>query len=216
MFTNTSFDPERSGFGESLPQQIYKHILKKIIEWELKAGDKIVEEDIARELGTSRAPVREALYLLQVDGVVERIPRRGTIVAAFTEHEIVEYNDVMIGLIRTAVDFSRDQWMEAELQQLRDYRQEVQAECDNQQVIAYQLKVEQLLKFIFAVAGNKALIRYYEKTSLILKVFAGVRWDVQTMENFQAKLDVFADALLKADYGLACEAIYETLKRGVK
>ncbi|WP_309520700.1 GntR family transcriptional regulator [Peribacillus frigoritolerans] len=80
MFGNASNLTDGIYFGESLPQQIAKHILKKIIEGEIEAGEKIVEEDISKELNTSRAPVREALYLLQVDGIVERMPRRGTIV----------------------------------------------------------------------------------------------------------------------------------------
>ncbi|WP_209121115.1 GntR family transcriptional regulator [Alkalihalobacillus sp. BA299] len=73
-------------FGESLPEQIAKHILKKIMKGDLVPGDKIVEEYIASELNTSRAPVREALYLLQVDQIVERIPRKGTIVKSFTNY----------------------------------------------------------------------------------------------------------------------------------
>ena len=99
--------------GESLPQQISKYILKKIIKGEIRAGEKIVEEEISNQLNTSRAPVREALYLLQVDGIVERIPRRGTLVKKFTQKEIEEYNDVMIEIIQIAVDYSRNQWTDA-------------------------------------------------------------------------------------------------------
>ncbi len=203
-------------FGESLPQQIAKHILEKIIKGEIEAGEKIVEEAISTELNTSRAPVREALYLLQVDGVVERIPRRGTIVKAFTQKEIEEYNDVMIELIRIAVQYSRDKWTEAHKLRLREHLAEATVACENKNIIGYQKKAEEVFRYILFIADNKALTRFYEETNHILKVFAQIQWTVKTMENFYAQFLIFTEAVLKSDFDKANEAIYDTLKQGVK
>lgn len=204
------------GFGEPLSHQIYKHILKKIIEGAIKAGDKIVEEDISKELNTSRAPVREALYLLQVDGIVERIPRRGTIVKSFTQSEIEEYNDIMIKLLQAAVDFSHQKWNEENKLLLSEYIKEVNTECEKKSVIDYQLKVDQLLKYILSIAANKPLTRFYEESNNILKVFAQSQWSTRTMENFHSKFNVFSTAMLDSDFDKANMAIYEALKLGVK
>lgn len=54
----------------------------------LQPGEKIVETAYAEEFGTSRAPVREALYLLTTEGLVERIPRKGAVVKGYSEFEI--------------------------------------------------------------------------------------------------------------------------------
>ncbi|MGV3463803.1 MAG: GntR family transcriptional regulator [Heyndrickxia sp.] len=211
--SNPSWDhPE---FGESLPQQIYKHILKNIIEGKIKAGEKIVEEDVSKELNTSRAPVREALYLLQVDGIVERIPRRGTVVRTFSQHEIVEYNDVTIELLRVAVDYSRDKWKEENKSTLKTYIQELNNEFENKNVIPYQIKAQQLLKYLLIIADNKALTRFYDEASHILKVFAQTQWNIKTVENFHANFHIFAESILHSDFDKAKEAIYHALKQGV-
>ncbi len=216
MFKETSSLSEKPEFGESLPQQIAKHILKKILQGDLKAGEKIVEEEISKELNTSRAPVREALYLLQVDGIVERKPRRGTIVKSFTRKEIVEYNDVMIGIIQMTVEFSRGKWQPDNKKQLSLYLEKATLDCEQGKVIDYQLKAEQLFKYILFLADNKALARFYEEANHILKVFAQVQWSVATMEKFHSKLKPFVEAVLKEDMAAARQAIYETLKHGVE
>ena len=202
--------------GQSLPQQISKHILKKIIKGEIKAGEKIVEEEISNELNTSRAPVREALYLLQVDGIVERIPRRGTIVKNFSQKEIEEYNDVMIEIVQISVEYSQNQWTEYHKLTFQKYLEETTAECEKKDVIEYQKKVEQIFRYILSLAENKALIRFYEEANHILKVFAQVQWNIRTMEKFHLKFKVFAEAILDSDFAKAKIAIYETIKLGVQ
>lgn len=216
MSLNTINFKDNPGFGEPLSLQIYKHILKKIIEGEFKAGDKIVEEDISKELSTSRAPVREALYLLQVDGIVERIPRRGTVVKSFTKSEIEEYNDVIIELIRVAVNYLSNKWSEEHKLKFKEYFDEVSTEYEKKNVIEYQIKIEQLLRYILSIANNKALTRFYEEANNILKVFAQVQWNIKTMENFHSKFEVFGAAMIKSDFVKANKAIYETIKLGVK
>ncbi|WP_158630058.1 GntR family transcriptional regulator [Cohnella sp. AR92] len=202
-------------FGESLPQQIYKMILKKIIAKEIKAGEKIVEEDIARELNTSRAPVREALYLLQIDGIVERLPRRGTVVKTFSEKEIEEYNRVALELIRIAIDYSREKWNESNRAQLAQYADEVQAAFERQDVIEYETIAGYMLLFIFRVADNKALIRLYETAMNILDVFVQVRWTRRLMGSFHAKLVDLPAAILESDFERAKQAAREALDEGV-
>lgn len=216
MLKNNTNSSESIEFGESLPQQIAKHILKKIIKGEINAGEKILEEEVSVELNTSRAPVREALYLLQVDGIVERIPRRGTIVKSFTQNEIVEYNDVTIGLIQMAVEYSRGKWKKENKMKLNEYLEESTAECEDKNVIGYQKKAEKIFRYIFFIADNKALSRFYEEANHILKVFAQVQWNINTMENFHFQMDIFTKAILNSDFTKANAAIYDTLKLGVK
>jgi DNA-binding GntR family transcriptional regulator len=216
MLENFSNPTDRFGFGESLPQQIAKQILKKIIEGELKAGDRILEDEISKELNTSRAPVREALYLLQVDGIVERIPRRGTVIKSFTHLDIVEYNDAMIGLIQAAVEFSKQKWQEEQIKNLHDYLVKATYECEQKNVINYQLIAEELFRYLFIVAENKALLRFYEEAGHILRVFAQSQWNEKTMESFHKELSYFCDAIINSQFNEAKTAIFNTLKLGVK
>jgi DNA-binding GntR family transcriptional regulator len=58
--------------NNALSKSIAEHITEQIITGVLKPGEKLVELIYAEEYGTSRAPVREAIYLLAKEGLVER------------------------------------------------------------------------------------------------------------------------------------------------
>lgn len=84
--------------NNALSAVISGHITKQIMSGELKPGEKIVEHLYAEEYGTSRAPVREAIYLLTIEGLVERIPRKGAIVKRYTESEVYDLLNIRIML----------------------------------------------------------------------------------------------------------------------
>ncbi|MFC7392225.1 GntR family transcriptional regulator [Scopulibacillus cellulosilyticus] len=88
----------------SLSNQIAERITEQIITGELKPGDKLVENSYADEFGISRAPIREAFLQLTVDGLVEKIPRKGTIVKEYTELEIYDLLKIRMNLESLAVE----------------------------------------------------------------------------------------------------------------
>lgn len=72
----------------SLREQVVEQIRTAIIEGRLKPGDHIVENSLTAQLGVSRTPVREALILLERDGLVVSQPHRGSFVRSFTEADV--------------------------------------------------------------------------------------------------------------------------------
>lgn len=80
--------------NNALSNSIAEHISQQILSGELKPGDKLVENNYAEEYGISRAPVREAIYLLATEGLVERIPRKGAVVKEFTKNEIYDLLEI--------------------------------------------------------------------------------------------------------------------------
>lgn len=184
-------------FGESLPEQIAKHILKKIMKGEYVPGDKIIEEKIAEELKTSRAPVREALYLLQVDNIVERIHRKGTVVKSFTTDDIKEYTDVMVGLIRMALELTENRWQGEVRKTLESKFEAVETAYNARNLLDYQKKSTALTTYFFEVANNKALSKFYSESVYILTVFAQVKWTANTMNNFHPRMKKIVETLLQ-------------------
>src|SRR5216683_3073383 len=55
-------------------------IREAILDGRLEPGSRLKEEELARELGISRTPVREALLILQAEGLVDAAPNRGAVV----------------------------------------------------------------------------------------------------------------------------------------
>ncbi|HET7629405.1 MAG TPA: GntR family transcriptional regulator [Bacillales bacterium] len=84
--------------NNSLSKIIAEKITEQIITGELQPGEKIVETVYADEYGTSRAPIREALYLLTIEGLVERVPRKGAVVKGYTNFEMYDLLEIRMML----------------------------------------------------------------------------------------------------------------------
>ncbi|MEQ6903023.1 GntR family transcriptional regulator [Nocardioides sp. YIM 152588] len=97
-----------SGSRHELPATLVdvtaRRLRDAIMSGELAPGEKIVEERLCDELGTSRAPLREALRALAQQGLVEHLPRRGSRVVEWTAGDVVELFEVRAVLERHAVE----------------------------------------------------------------------------------------------------------------
>ncbi len=82
--------PQPSISRSVLSDQVKDHLLEAIIDGRYAPGDRIVETRVARDLGTSQAPVREALRDLEALGVVETTAFRGARVRRPTTDELLE------------------------------------------------------------------------------------------------------------------------------
>lgn len=71
---------------------------------ELTTGDQLTESRLAPELGVSRQVVREAIFRLDAEGLVERLPYRGAVVKRITRDTAIELYDVRRVLETTALD----------------------------------------------------------------------------------------------------------------
>lgn len=79
-------------FGEDVPQGrvIYNRLLDEIRVGDLLPGTRLREVEIADRLGASRTPVREAIRLLESDGLVAHVPRLGATIRTLDYPEIME------------------------------------------------------------------------------------------------------------------------------
>lgn len=84
-----------------LVAQVHQALLSEIAQGRLPPGTRIIQEQIAQELGVSRQPVQQALLLLHNDGVLREAPGRGLIVAPLdldTVRDIYDVRAVVEGL----------------------------------------------------------------------------------------------------------------------
>src|SRR5690606_1243843 len=86
----------------SLPTQIADALARQIITHELPPGEKLNEVEISTQWGVSRAPVREALLLLQQRGLVTMASQKGARVAALTLEELEQLFDIRASLFALA------------------------------------------------------------------------------------------------------------------
>ena len=85
-----------TGLAPELPKPkpafiiIYEHLLNAIVSGEIKEDQRIVESELTKVFGVSRSPVREALKMLEIDGLLKLIPYRGVVVPKITPQEVRE------------------------------------------------------------------------------------------------------------------------------
>ncbi len=89
--------------NRSLRERILDVLRDAIISGELKPGQTLVESDLATHLGVSRAPLREALQILNTEGLLETIPYHGTTVRQLTRTDIEELYSLRIVLETFAI-----------------------------------------------------------------------------------------------------------------
>ena len=106
---------------------VYDYIKNQIVTKSIYPGTRIVEEDLVRETGVSRTPVRSALMRLAYDGLIQQQPNRGAVVAkpsATDLRQVYEARAVLeVGAFRAAVHRRSDEsvlQMEQNLQKQQD------------------------------------------------------------------------------------------------
>lgn len=87
----------------SLVDLAVDRLRRDILGGRIDPGERLVEEQLTKQLGISRAPLREALRLLAQQGLVEHIPRRGVRVATLSDDDVRELYEVRDVLERHAV-----------------------------------------------------------------------------------------------------------------
>ena len=80
----------RVGKRKSLREEVYDSLKKSILHGKLKAGQRLIEETLAHQIGISRTPVREAFHKLERDDLVTRLPKGGFAVREFTKEDVEE------------------------------------------------------------------------------------------------------------------------------
>ena len=109
-----------------LREQVKDVLLQRIVSGELQPGDRLVETRIAQELGTSQAPVREALRDLELLRLVESEPFRGSRVRVIDEEEMIDVFPVRASLEELAARLAAEKLegdvsvLEVELEAMRD------------------------------------------------------------------------------------------------
>jgi DNA-binding GntR family transcriptional regulator len=105
----------------SLSELVYNQIKQQILNGDLKAGDRIAEEDFAAEYGVSRTPIREALKKLTEYGLITIVPRSHAIVNSISIKEAQDIAKIRVALEQFAVDNFAKETLIDKVDKLKEY-----------------------------------------------------------------------------------------------
>jgi DNA-binding GntR family transcriptional regulator len=81
-----------------LREVVFDVVRKSILEGRFSPGERLMETQLAEDLGVSRTPVREAIRKLELEGLVVMVPRRGAYVASLSVRDISETFEIRAAL----------------------------------------------------------------------------------------------------------------------
>jgi DNA-binding GntR family transcriptional regulator len=110
-----------------LRQSVYDALIDLIVGGELRPGQHMVETDLARQLGVSRQPIREALHRMEAEGWVDLRPSQGAFVHVPTDSEVDELLDVRALLEAETARLAARESSPAQVARLREISREGQA-----------------------------------------------------------------------------------------
>jgi len=110
---------------ETLETQVYEALRKAIIEGHLARAERLVQDDLATQFGTSRIPVRDALKRLETEGLVALDERGSYVVSYFGSEDVEEIYGLRLLLEPYAAGKALDCMMASDLEELENIAQEM-------------------------------------------------------------------------------------------
>jgi len=102
-----------------LREIVFETLREAIINGTLKPGERLMEVQLAEDMGVSRTPVREAIRKLELDGFVLMVPRKGAYVAGISTKEIADVFEVRAALESLAAGLAAERITDEELGDLQ-------------------------------------------------------------------------------------------------
>ncbi|MCD7882255.1 MAG: GntR family transcriptional regulator [Lachnospiraceae bacterium] len=147
--------------NEYLPLRdvVFQTLRQAILRGEISPGERLMEIHLAQKLGVSRTPVREAIRMLELEGLVTTVPRKGTVVAEITISDLEDVLEVRQALEELAVKLVCRKITKEQLAEMKGLAAEFRETLKGDDVAAC---AEADMKFhdaIYNATGNRRLIQ---------------------------------------------------------
>lgn len=142
-----------------LRELVFEALREAIIDATLPPGERLMEVQLAEELGVSRTPVREAIRKLELEGFVVMIPRKGAYVAGISLKDVADVFEIRAALEGLASGLAAERITEEELEELERLlvrKAEVIEENDLEQLVEVDTMFHDVL---YKASRNEKLVQ---------------------------------------------------------
>lgn len=146
--------PDFKGLGETVRSRAARELRDRIVTGTLPAGTRLDLDEITREFGVSRTPVREALLELSYDGLVSVAPRSGITVLGVTADDAVDSFAVLAALSGKGAQWAAERADAGQVAELRRLARAVDA-ADDDEVVAANWRFHRAVN---VAAGSRRLL----------------------------------------------------------
>ena len=147
---------------EPIHEQILPHLRRDIIENRWPPGERLPEPNLCAEFGVSRTPMRDALKILEADGLIRLVPHVGAVVTRLDPPDLIDRLDVLIGLEQAAAIAVARAGSRQTLREIQRLHQAMIKAAEDQRVQTYYRLNDEFHRVIVLGAGNATLSRLHE------------------------------------------------------
>lgn len=146
--------------NEYLPLRdvVFNTLRQAILRGELKPGERLMEIQLANKLGVSRTPIREALRKLELEGLVNMVPRKGAEVADITEKSLRDVLEVRKALEELSVQLACEKITDEEIEELKRAAERFKDTLSDQDVTKIAEADVEFHDIIYMATDNQKLI----------------------------------------------------------
>ncbi|MEM6383146.1 MAG: GntR family transcriptional regulator [Pseudomonadota bacterium] len=180
---------------QAAANQLLEIMRARIIRGELPPGSRIIERALCEEMNISRTPLREALKLLELDGLVDLTQNRGARVSTFTAEEALNLFEVLAGLEGLAAELAVTRIDEASLETLERLHDQMQRCFDTGDKDGYFDLNSTIHSRIIEASGNPVLA--HTQRALMLRAKRGRYMAIVDPDRWEQALGEH-DALMNA------------------
>ena len=203
---------------DTLPMQVLNKLMDWIMDGKLKMGEKLNTEELARQLGVSRMPIREALKSLEKMGLAESIPYVGVKLVSLEQEDVLQIYLMRQLLEPLAAGEACKKITEEQIHELEEIHKEYVPIVEADEIDAKKLYLQNR-KFHFAIYSISemdrvcAMIESLWDTLSFFKLIYGrdVIKNTNGAKNMIAEHQGYIDALKDRDAERLKKSLYDTL-----
>ena len=213
---------------QPLPRQIHLAIRSQLLDGTLRPGNRLDYKQIAKDMGVSTTPVREAVTQLASEGLVQLVPRLGAVVPSMTRAVAIELYEVREAVETFAALKAAERIHPRHLEQLKEQLETMERLCAKSSARTdRKLPPKELKQFLDADisfhqtillgAKNPALARTVEESQVQCRIFFADR-GVHTSERLSLACEqhqLILEALVRQDGKRASDAMRNHIRNSL-
>lgn len=197
-----------------LREKVYERLKRQLLTGRIKPGMRMMEIELAKDLGVSRTPVREAIRQLEKEGLVRITPGRGTYASEVSVEDIINTLTVREDLDALAAELAAEHMNQAEEKKLLELTDKYAKAIKKGDMDTMIHADEAFHRRIAKISGNKTLAALAKTVQDKVQRFRYLYYeDLKNYQNMPAEHREIIDALMSGDKKIARRVTDAHVKR---
>lgn len=205
--TREKLSPIRLEGYQPLRDMVFDVLMNAIMQGQLSPGERLLEVQLADEMGVSRTPVREAIRRLELEGFVVMVPRKGAYVAGLSVDDVESVYEIRTALETLAVRLAAQRMEAEDYRQLDELAEQMKATWQERNVDQWVALDARFHELLYTFSRNERLVQMMSNIMEQLSRYRIISLaNVEVRQNSLAEHQKVIEALKRRDSEQAAAA----------